>query len=183
MELVRPDHPLRRWFAGLVEQTFCSEVGVCDPLLTDYVAGLLVEFAHSERLQAIRNAQGKRIDQIASMLSVMTEEKPASQAERDRMVYRHIGDFALFWAGLYPEQLKRSAKSPSDVLLDYVNQGKRSYAIVSELAGEDAAPPGSLFRHLSDDFEFCLYGLGLVRRNWEDTERLAGEAGGGPLLI
>jgi hypothetical protein len=178
MESVRRDHPLRRWFSGIVEQTFCTEVGVCDPGLTDYMADLLVDFAHVDRLRAIRNAQGKRIDQIASMLSVMSEEKPASRADRDRMLYRHIGDFSLFWAGLFPEQLRVSAQRPSDVLLDYVNQGKRSYAIVSELADEDAAPPGSLFRHLSDDFEFCLFGLGLVRRNWEELGRRAGETGG-----
>ena len=79
--------------------------------------------------------------------------------------------------------MRRNTGGPSDVLLEYVNQGKRSYAIVSELAGEDGVPPASLFRHLSEDFEFCLYGLGLVRRSWEDSERIAGESGGGPLLV
>jgi len=178
MESVRRDHPLRRWFAGIVEQTFCSEVGVCDPRLTDYMVDLLVDFTHVEKLQTIRNAQGRELEQIASMLSVVSDDKPASRAERDLLLYRHIGDFALFWAGLYPEQLRRATHRPSDVLLDYVNQGKRSYAIVSELAKENDAPPGSLFRHLSDDFESCLHGLGLVRRSWEEIERRASETGG-----
>ena len=178
MESVPTNHPLRRWFAGVVEQTFCTEVGVCNPDLTDYMADLLVDFTHVERLQTIRNAQGKRLEQIASMLAVMSDEKPASRAERDRTMYRHIGDYTLFWAGLYPEQLHRSTHRSSDVLLEYVNRGKKSYAIVSELAEEDDAPPASLFRHLSDDFEFCLYGLGLVRRTWEEAEHRPGETSG-----
>ncbi len=53
------------------------------------------------------------------------------------------------------------------MLLDCVSQGTRSYAIVSELACSDDALPAALFRDLSEDFEYCLYGLGLVRRGWE----------------
>lgn len=167
MQAIDHNHPLRRLFVGLVEDAFCSGVGVCDPGLTDYVADLLVSFTHMDRLNAIRNATGKRVDQIASMLAVLDEEVPANREERERRVYRHIGDYTLFWAGVYPEQLKKSARAKYDVLLDYVSQGKKSYAIVSELAEEGGEPPPSLFRHLSDDFETCLYGLGLVRRSLE----------------
>lgn len=178
MESIRKNHPLRRLFAGLVEHTFCTEVGMCDPTLSVYLADLLVSFTHVDRLNAVRNAQGKRLDQIASMLAVLAEDQPNTAAERDRTMYRHIGDFTLFWAGVYPEQLKRASHDQTDALLDYVSQGKRSYAIVSELAGEDDRPPSSLFRHLSEDFENCLYGLGLVRRGWERTEGApSGQAG------
>jgi hypothetical protein len=167
MESIRRDHPLRRLFSGLVENAFCTDVGVCNPALTEYVSDLLVDFIHVERLEAARNARGKRLDQMAAMLVAMSDEQPASVAERDRSMYRHIGDYALFWAGLYPEQLRVRSSNASDVLIDYVSQGKRSYAIVSDLATEEEKPPSSLFRNLSDDFESCLLGLGLVRRAWE----------------
>ena len=36
MRPVDDNHPLRLLFAGLVENAFCSEVGICDPQLTDY---------------------------------------------------------------------------------------------------------------------------------------------------
>ena len=62
-------------------------------------------------------------------------------------------------------------------VLDYVAQGKHSYAIVARLAKEGDAPPPSLFRHLSEDFEYCLYGLGLVRQGWEQCEQ-PGTTGG-----
>ncbi len=174
MEPIRSDHPLRRLFAGLVENAFCSQVGMCDPALTAYVTDMLVSFTHIDRLNAIRHAQGRRIDQIAAMVAVVCDEPPTTPAARERTLYRHIGDYSLFWAGLYPEQLKRAARDPGDVLLHYVSQGKRCYAIASEIAVQNDVPPRSLFKSLSDDFEYCLYGLGLVRREWESKRPDAG---------
>ncbi len=181
MESIRSDHPLRRLFAGLVENAFCGEVGLCDPALTEYVADLLVDFTRVDRLNAMRRAQGKRLDHIASMLVAMTDDVPADATDRERAVYRNIGDYTLFWAGVYPEQLRQVSRQPSDVLMDYVANGKRSYAIVSELANEDEEPPPILFRHLSDEFESCLYGLGLVRRGLERQNPTA--CAGGDILF
>ena len=169
MEAIGPQHPLRRLFSGMVEHAFCAEVGMCSPRLTSYMADLLVNFTHIDTLNIVRNAEGKKLEQMASMLAIAMEDPPAASAERDRTVYRHLGDFTLFWAGVFPEHLKRAVRNPSDVLFDYVTQGKRSYAIVAKLAREDDEPPPSLFRHLSEDFEFCLYGLQLVRKCWEES--------------
>lgn len=179
MESVSPQHPLRRLFAGLVEHAFCTEVGVCNPVLTDYMADLLVDFTHIDRLELIRRAEGKRLDQIAAMLALAADmPEPTTSRDRDRVMYRRIGDYTLFWAGVYPEQLKRTCHRPGDLLLDYVAQGKRSYAIAARLADDDVTPPASLLKHLSEDFESCLYGLGVVRRNWENNDLAAGEPGG-----
>ena len=178
VESIREDHPLRRLFAGLVENAFCTQVGVCDPALTAYLSDLLVNFTHVDRLSIIRNVEDRRLDQIAAMLTVLSGEQSVEPIERDRTTYQQIGDYTLFWAGVYPEQLKRAARHPSDVLFDYVSCGKRSYAIVSRLVDEDDAPPSSLFRHLSEEFESCLYGLGLVRRGWEESDTPPGGRAG-----
>ena len=179
MESISQDHPLRRLFAGLVEHAFCSEVGMCNPTLTGYLVDLMVDFTRTDRHDAIHNARGKRLDQIAAVLAIMSDDMPSDPTKRDHVLYRHIGDYALFWAGVYPEQLHCASHDPSDVLLDYVSQGKRSYAIVSELSCQDDSLPPSLFRDLSDDFESCLYGLGLVRRGWEARASAGEDLGGG----
>lgn len=171
-------HPLRRYFAGLVESAFCAEVGLCDPKLMDYLCELLVSFTHIEQLQMIRNAQGKRLEQVASMLTVLFDEEPESAVERDCLVYRHIGDYTLFWTGVYPEQLRRLRCDSPDLLIDYTQQGKRSYALVAELQEEDGAPPASLFHHLAEDFECCVHGLGLVRRSMEAGDTRGQTPGG-----
>ena len=175
---INEDHPLRRHFAAIVEQAFCEKVGMCDPSLTTYLVDLLLAFTHIDYLNTMKNIRNRNLDRIASMLVAMSDEKPDSSAERDQATYRQIGDFTLFWAGVYPEQLRGYACKPADLLGDYVRQGKRSYSIVSDLASESDAPPSSLFRHLSDDFEFCLYGLGLVRQSWEGRPPMDGASGG-----
>lgn len=174
---IRPDHPLRRLFAGLVEDTFFTQVGMCDPLLTDYLSDLLVTYTHVDRLNAIRNALGKRVEQIASILAATAGDEATDREVRDRRMYRHIGDFTLFWAGVYPEQLKRALPESADTLIMYVSQGKRSYALASELGSDNERPPASLFRHLSDEFEQCIYGLGLVRRSLERCSDLGDKRG------
>ena len=166
----------------MVEHAFCAEVGMCSPRLTSYMADLLVNFTHIDTLNIVRNAEGKKLEQMASMLAIAMEDPPASSLDRDRKVYQHLGDFTLFWAGVFPEHLKRAARNQADVLFDYVNQGKRSYAIVAKLGRDNDEPPPSLFRHLSEDFEFCLYGLNLVRKCWEETAARAGGEGHPPLV-
>lgn len=171
MKSIREDHPLRRLFKGLVENAFCTEVGLCDPALTDYLIDLLVNFVRLDELYALRDAAGRRLDQVGDMLASLTCGTDGAREEDELLVYRHIGDFALFWSGVYPEHLRHSRGIAfKDRLLDYVQQGKRSYGIASRLADENASPPASLFGRLSSEFEFCCHGLGLVRRGWEQVD-------------
>lgn len=177
MQPIRRDHPLRLFFAGLVDNVFCSEVGMADPLLNDYITDLLVSFTHVDRLNTIRNAQDRKLEQVAAMLLAMSDDVPDEPTDRDVCMYRNIGDYSLFWAGVYPEHLPHSGRRRSDVLLDFVTQGKRSYAIVSELVPTTEEPPPMLYRHLSDEFEICLHGLGLVRRGMEKQSEKPGHGG------
>lgn len=167
---------LRRLFAGLVEQAFAVEVGICDPRLAEYLVMLLVDFVHVDRLYRIRDARGRRLESIAEMLNSLESQRGSDERTRRREVHRHIGDFALFWAGVFPEGLRRRGmRVHPDTLLDYVGRGKQSYAIAATLHREDSVPPGSLLRRLSEEFELCAHGLGLVRRGWEQQESDGGE--------
>ncbi len=179
---LQPDHPLRRWFAGLVESSFQTTVGVCDPSLLDYLAELLTEFIHVERIHCLADGSGRRVEDIAEMLfRVEKETDPTGRREsRLREVHRHIGDFTLFWTGIYPENLRRlHRRQERDNLISYFEQGKRSYAIASQLSDDTTIPPRRILQMLSKEFEFCVYGLGLVRKEWERYR------GGGfsPMLI
>jgi hypothetical protein len=170
MRPIYEDHPLRRFFRGLVENVFSSELGLCSPGLTAYLTDLLTNFVHIDRLRAIHDTGGRPLDQIAEMLALVVGPEAADGTGSDRtcIIYRHIGDYTLFWVGVYPERLRcrRRANKP-DRLLDYVEQGKRSYAIASELTDPGAVPPPRLLRELSEEFESCAHGLELVRREWE----------------
>lgn len=169
-------HPLRRLFGALTEKSFAQLLGWPDLNVTEYVANLLVEFTHTDQLYQIRNERGERIDTLVEMLYESEVLLEAQSLDREREVHRHIGDFTLFMAGLFPEYLRR-LKSASliyhkDFLVDYVKTGKRSYGIVAryEGASSDQTP---LFRKLSDNFELCVTGLGFVR---SDLDRMQNPA-------
>ena len=161
-----PDHPLRRLFAGLTEQTFITTLGVADPALTDYLSSLLSRFIHLDALYRLRNACGKRLEEVAEML-IEAEALPEGPTRRE--VHRHIGDFALFWTGVYPEALNR-VRSPrcKDHFVDYTVQGKRGYLMTSRLDEGERPDEAGLFRRLSEQFEVCAIGLREVRREWEE---------------
>jgi hypothetical protein len=159
------NHPLHRWFAGLVQDAMYTGVGLADPAVVDYLAELLTEFIHTDRIFVLHDENGRPINQVTDMLAATVHDATLSSAARDRIVHRHIGDFTLFWTGIYPENLKRlCARDRKDHFIDYFRQGKRSYAIASELSAESTRPAASLLRRLSDCFEFCVHGLGIVRQ-------------------
>ena len=159
-----PRDSLRRFFTGLSEQTFQCQLGVADPPLIDYISDLLVRFVRSDAVYRIRSLTGQPLAQVAVM---MTEaEKRVGDAKRD--VHRHIGDFTLFWAGVYPETLRQmQASSKTDHLVDYCQQGKRSYWIASKISTDSESDDGKVLSRLSHEFELCAYGLREVRREWE----------------
>lgn len=161
----QPRNTLRKFFAGISEQTFQCQLGVADPALIDYVADLLVRFIRSDAVYRIRSLTGQPIAQVAVLMN--EAEKRVGEAKRD--VHQHIGDFTLFWAGVYPETLRRmQASSKRDHLVDYCTQGKKSYWIAGQMtaeAGDDSEK--ELFERLSQQFEMCAYGLREVRREWE----------------
>jgi hypothetical protein len=159
-------HPLRKLFGGLVEQVFMSELGICDPRLTDYLSDLLIDFVHIDTIYRLRTVDGQVIREVSCAEAEAYLGPAVAGSTRRRIVNRYIGDFTLFWSGVYPESL-RTRRSAGDRLHEYLVQGKRSYGIASELSAADADPPADLLEQLSQEFESCVHGLHLVRHGWE----------------
>jgi hypothetical protein len=176
MRSIPETHPLHRLFRGLTEYAFMNELGIGDPPLVQYVAGLLARFVPSQSLWRLRDAQGRPLVEVTAMVA---EAEATGDAERKRECHRHVGDYTLFWTGLYPEALGRLRRMDSpDALIDYQEQGKRSYYVASRLSSGSFM--SSVFRRLSDEFELCAFGLSCVRREWEKFEE-DGPRRGAPL--
>ncbi len=95
-------------------------------------------------------------------------------ARRD--LHRHIGDFTLFWSGVYPEALVRlQASDRKDSLVDYPSLGKWSYRHASTLCdGPGQDETNRLLERLSQEYELCVQALGEIRREWEQRDPSAG---------
>lgn len=174
---VPPQHPLRRLFGALTEKSFAEHLGWPDVNVTAYLSNLLVDFTRTDQLYKIRNQQGQPVDTVLDLLYESEVMLEAQSLDRERDVHRHVGDFTLFMAGLFPEYLRRLKSAGliyhKDFLVDYVKTGKRSYDIVAKIGRDavDGDPP--LFRKLSENFELCVTGLGFVR---SDLDRMQNPA-------
>jgi len=168
-----PDqHPLCKLFGALAERAFTEKLGWPDFNVSEYVSKLLVDFTHTDQLYRIKNARDERVEAVVELLYESEVTREAGSVEREREVHRHIGDFTLFMAGLFPEYLKRIKTAGliyhKDFLVDYIKTGKRSYRIVAEFgawadSGNEARASPPLFRKLSENFELCVVGLGYIR--------------------
>jgi hypothetical protein len=162
---VPANHPLRRLFAGLTEHTFMNILRMGDPQLVDYLSSLLSRFIHVDAIYRLRNAHGQRLEEVAEMMLEAEALPPEGRTRRE--FHRHIGDFTLFWTGVYPEALTRLRSVLSkDHFIDYCAQGKRSYYIASTFAEDPYQAEAPVLRRLSEDFEICAYGLNQVRQEW-----------------
>ena len=163
--------PVRRYFAGLAENTFQAQLGIVDPPVVDYVSNLLIRFIRSDVVHRMRGITGKPLMSVPEMVNEATERLGGAQRE----IHQHIGDFTLFWAGVYPEALQ-GGKEDSVQYDQYRAHGKRSYRLASEIeAANEDEPSASVLERLSDRFDLCCYGLREIRRQWEN-----GDEGLGP---
>lgn len=158
----------QQYFSGLTEQVFHAQLGVVDVDLVGYVAGLLVRFVRTDALYRIRSISGRPMYQVAEMLG----EANARIGSARRLAHQHVGDFALFWVGVYPEALREMRSSRrQDFFLDYCAQGKVAYRVASSIETVTGEAPSEVLAQLSQQFEMCAYGLREVRREWEREGR------------
>lgn len=166
-------HPLSRLLAGLVEQNFAGQLGWPDAEIIGYIGEVMMDFVHVDQLFKIRNAQGRRVEEVAELLLEGDLLHRAQTVEREREVHKHVGDYTLFMSGVFPEFLHRLKTSRAitspDALLDFMQVGKRSYRIVSDFTHGPYERSAVLFRKLAENFELCVFGLGYVRA---DLDRL-----------
>ena len=158
------NHPLRRLFNELVGRELPG-----DHEVSAYVADLLIDFVHVDHLYRIRDARGKRLEEVGEMLVESNPLLGASSFERERAVRKHIGDLTLFLMGMFPEYVATLPRRGLrlDSLIDYVKAGKESYRVVAAFDQFEYRHVAPLFLRLADEFEFCVHGLNRVRSDLE----------------
>lgn len=155
-------NPLNRVFREALHASLFDTLGLRDEAVERYVEGLLVEFIHFDGIYKIRDAEGNRVTSVSGMVEEGDVRLKAESFGREREVHKHVGDFLLFWSGMFPEQL-RHLPAP-DRVIDCEKQGKFSYYVVSTFEHPPYEQDAPVFRRLSEEFELVREGLSLVRR-------------------
>src|SRR3954470_8881717 len=130
---VRPDHPLNQLFAELINKHVVLTAGIDDIQISRYLARILTDFTHVNSLYRVRNAKGKRLEEVAEMLIESNPLLEASSFIREREVRKHVGDYTMFVAGLFPEYVARLPRRNFrvDALINNLRAGKNPYKWVA----------------------------------------------------
>jgi hypothetical protein len=171
--MIPESHPLQQLFIELVGRHYAEEIGLRDPQIVNYVAHLMAEFCDAEELFRIRNAQGQPLTDVGEMLVESNPVfGPAPSFDRERQVRKHIGDYTLFFTGMFPESINhfRLRRHRMENFVDWIKAGKESYYIVSKFEHFEYAKVAPLFANLSRNFEQCVYGLNLVKNDLQEMQ-------------
>jgi hypothetical protein len=167
------NHPLRLLFRGLTERNLMGKVGLADIEIVRYVSDLLTRFVHVDNLYKVRDAMGKKLEDVGEMLLESSPILSNASLDREREVRKHIGDYTLFFTGMFPESLRRMSSSIRlDYFVDYMKAGKESYRIVSEFDYGEYRESAHFFRRLSENFDYCAVGLNFVKADLEVLRNL-----------
>ncbi len=159
-------HPLEPFFQQMVRNSYAGKLGMHDTAISNYVAHLLCEFSEADKLYRVRDEEGKPIHALDAMVRAADPvHGTATSFDAERAVRKHIGDYALFVSGMYPESMEtpRSRRQGQQSYEELVSVGKESYYIVSQFDLEEYADEAPMFRRLAGWFDRCTYGLRLVR--------------------
>jgi len=168
--MVPESHSLNRLFLELVNRNFEEFVGLHDGEVSSYIANLLSEFCEAEQLYRIRDAAGRPLHDVGEMLLESNPVYgPAPSFDRERQVRKHIGDYSLFFSGMFPESINhwRLRRQRLENFVDFMRAGKESYWIVSKFEFFEYAKVAPLFKKLSQEFERCVVGLNMVKAELE----------------
>src|SRR5438067_8132113 len=151
--MIPESHPLQQLFLEMVGRHYAQEIGIRDPQIVNYVSQLLAEFCDTEQLFKIRAESGRQLSDVGEMLVESNPVYgPAPSFDRERQVRKHIGDYTLFFAGMFPESINhfRLRKQRLEGFVDWMKAGKESYYIVSKFEHFEYTKVAPLFERLSD---------------------------------
>jgi hypothetical protein len=162
--MIPEEHALRQLFHQTVSYCYQEHLGLRDAEVTSYIADLLTEFCVAENLYRIRDAEGNPVKEVGQMLAASDPiHGSAPSFDTERKLRKHIGDYALFSTGMYPEAVQRTKFAGDASFLEMVRTGKESYYIVSQFNLFEYQCEAPFFGRLSEEFESYMYGLTKVR--------------------
>src|SRR5579884_1922398 len=171
--MIPESHPLQHLFEDLVERHYAEEIGIRDPQIVGYVSHLLAEFCDADQVYKLRNASNRPLSDVGEMLLEADPVfGPAPSFDRERQVRKHIGDYTLFFTGMFPESINhfRLRRNRLENFVDWMKAGKESYYIVSKFDCFEYTKVAPLFATLSSHFEQCVYGLNRVKNELQEMQ-------------
>jgi hypothetical protein len=146
-------------FSYVVVRHAMKSVGADDRVLSDYVASILLHFGLRQRALQI----SRHDDQTYETLASLGEEIEGSDAQRSFLARAHLGNYALWLSGLFPDHIEQRRWRRGGPDLEYFElMGRKGYRLAADhrLAGEQGLSP--LFAMAADRFPILRRALNRV---------------------
>ncbi len=122
-------HASVRLFTYVVVRHALKEMGEPDRGIADYVASILVHFGAHQRAQRV----SPHDDEIYDTLSALLADAESGDATRAFLVRAHLGNYALWLSGMFPDHIEFRHWRRGGPDLDYFDEmGRRGYAMASQ---------------------------------------------------
>ena len=116
-------------FMYVVVRNALRRVGEDDRGMADYVASILVHFGLRDRAHRI----GESDDEVYDTLAQLLGDADSGDARRSFLVRVHLGNYALWLSGLFPDFIERRRWRRGGPDLDYYEElGRRGYKLAAD---------------------------------------------------
>lgn len=116
-------------FTYVVVRHALKQVHEHDRGISDYVASLLVHFAMRDNAHRISASDDELYDTVASLLADVDH----GDATRRFLVHAHLGNYALWLGGMFPDHVAERRQRRGGPDLDYYDEmGQRGFALAAQ---------------------------------------------------
>lgn len=146
-------------FCYVVVRRALRGAGADDRALADYIAAILLHFGARGRANRIADSD----DQTYDLVSALLDEVNGPDARRSFLVRQHLGNYALWLSGLFPDLIEQRRWSRGGPDLEYYeDMGRRGFQLAADhrLAQEHGLD--SLFRDVAERFPTLRVALNSV---------------------
>jgi hypothetical protein len=116
-------------FAYVVVRHALRDVGEGDRMLADYVASILLHFGLGTRASRVSSSD----DEIYTTLAELSGALESADAQRSFLVRAHLGNYALWLSGVFPEYIETRRWRKGGPDLDYYEtMGRRGFTLAAD---------------------------------------------------
>lgn len=136
------------FFCAVVRRAFQMS-DETDHALADYVADVCIHFAARGRSERVSESD----DQTYDTLAALAADVNTPDARRSFLVRQHLGNYALWLSGFFPDRIEERRWRRGGPSLDYYDEmGKRGFALAAEHRVAHESGLESIFARAAERF-------------------------------
>jgi hypothetical protein len=148
------------------------DVGVDSDRLSDYLGALLLEFGRAPRANQI----AKHDDEAFHYLTDLMTSIGAHSGHRGFLLRAHLGNYALWLAGIFPEYITARRRRKGGPGLSYFEaMGARGFHLASDHRLAQEFDLGDVFAEAADAFPTIRVALNRISDRWMFPNRMSAD--------